>query len=82
MEEFLNEHGCRFVLDNSKDSLKKHLETNPSADGIKSMEVQSIHIVCDAIVQFLEQNSDLNDRNGIIKLCESVVRLMPDIKMV
>lgn len=82
METFLNDNGCRLILDQSKEALSKHLETNESAAGIVPMKTRNIHIVCSALAQFLEQNEELNNRNQINQLCKSVVRLMPDILMV
>lgn len=81
MEEYLNEHGCRLIVAESKEALARH-ETDQSIDNIRPMDVKSIHIVCDAVMRYLDEDKELDNREGITKICESVVRLMPDIKMV
>lgn len=81
MEEYMNEHGCRLILAESKDSFAKHLDD--SSDNILSiMDIRNIHIVCDCLIQFLQDNVELDNRAGIEKICHSAVRLMPDIEMV
>lgn len=58
------------------------MEVNQTTDGISPMKFEHVHVISDALVKFLDQNDEYKERDGITKVCESVVRLMPDILMV
>lgn len=79
---YLNENGCRLVLAESKEALNKHLEIHETNDGVRSMDIKRIHIVCDTLMQFLDENNEFDNPDGILRICESIVRVMPDIQMV
>lgn len=55
---------------------------NQTTDEMCPMTIDRVHVICDALIKFLEQNDELNDRDSTFEVCESVVRLMLDIYMV
>lgn len=46
------------------------------------MKIEHVHVISDALMKFLDENDEHKEGDGISKVCDSVVRLMPDIVVV
>lgn len=72
LEDFLKQNGCKTIFVLAKEACKAN----------KELDIKSIHYLCDKLLHFMEYRETIGEKVDGQQLADSLVRLMPCIRMV